>query len=73
MSWKQAEKTMPDLLTAPLVVALYKSLVGTPDHVERVLVERGEAARRSLVEASQEAMTGSTLRCVLEVWVAKFA
>jgi hypothetical protein len=65
---KQAGKTMPDLLTAPDDVALYKSLVGTPDHVERVLAERGEAAHRSLVEAARDARVGGTVRCVLEVW-----
>lgn len=69
---KQTAKAMPDRLTAPDDVALYKSLVGTPDHIERVLAERGEAARRSLVEAAQEAVTGSTVRCVLEVWAEKF-
>ncbi len=69
---KKNGKTMPDRLTAPDDITLYKSLVGTPDHVERVLAERGEAARRNLAEAAQEAMTGSTVRCVLEVWAAKF-
>lgn len=59
---KQAGKAMPDRLTAPEDIALYKSLVGTPDHVERVLAERGAVARRSLLEAAQEARAGSTVR-----------
>lgn len=65
---KQAGKTMPARVTAPDDIALYKSLVGTPDHVVRVLAERGEWARRSLVEAVQDTITESTVRCVLEVW-----
>jgi hypothetical protein len=69
---KQAGKAMPDRLTDPDDIALYKSLVGTPDHVEHVLAERGEAARQSLAKAAQQAGVGSTVRCVLEVWAEKF-
>jgi len=68
---EKAGKTMPDLLISTDDIALYRSLVGTPDHVVRVLAERGNAARRSLVEASHQAAESGTVRCLLEVWAEK--
>jgi hypothetical protein len=65
---KRAGREMPEILISADDIALYKSMVGTPDYVERLLTERGEAARRSLAAAPNEARRGSTVRCVLEVW-----